>query len=208
MLGQRLLLKFVISASLNSFFSQCGMGYSLCKGGIYHHAVSTAIIAEKLADLNGEISPSLAYTAGLMHDIGKVVLDQYIDADFPFFYRQLNEKEKSLIDVEKDVLGIDHTEVGSDLARSWSLPSSLVETARYHHKPEKTLQNTELVHIVYLADLLMSRFHTSLELERLNTEALASRLEAIGFSIDRFADIVDYIPVKSLELSPEIALIN
>ena len=208
MLGQRLLLKFVISASLNSFFSQCGMGYSLCKGGIYHHAVSTAIIAEKLATLNGEISPSLAYTAGLLHDIGKVVLDQYIDADFPFFYRQLNEEEKSLIDVEKNVLGIDHTEVGSDLAHRWSLPASLVETARYHHKPEKTIQNTELVHIVYLADLLMSRFHTSLELERLNTETLASRLEAIGFSIDRFADIVDYIPVKSLELSPEIAPIN
>jgi predicted solute-binding protein len=54
----------------------------------------------------------------------------------------------------------------------------------------------------------MSRFHTSLELERLNTEALASRLEAIGFSIDRFPDIVDYIPVKSLELSPELALIT
>jgi HD-like signal output (HDOD) protein len=88
------------------------------------------------------------------------------------------------------------------------LPDSLAETVRYHHKPENTVKNTELVHIVYLADLLMSRFHTSLELERLNTEALASRLEAIGFSIDRFPDIVDYIPVKSLELSPELALIT
>jgi putative nucleotidyltransferase with HDIG domain len=184
------------------------MGYSLCKGGIYHHAISTAIIAEKLADLTGKISPSLAYTAGLLHDIGKVVLDQYIYADFPLFYRQLNEESKYLIEVEKNVLGIDHTEVGSDLAHSWSLPESLAETIRYHHQPENTVQNHELVDIVYLADLLMSRFHTSLELERLNTEALASRLEALGFSIDRFPDIVDYIPVKSLELSPELTLIN
>jgi putative nucleotidyltransferase with HDIG domain len=208
MLGQSLLLKFVISASLNNFFSQCGMGYSLCKGGLYHHAISTAIVAEKLADLTGKVSPSLAYTAGLLHDIGKVVLDQYIYAGFPLFYRQLNEERKNVIDVEKNALGIDHTEVGGDLARSWSLPESLAETVRYHHKPENTVKNTELVHIVYLADLLMSRFHTSLELERLNTEALASRLEAIGFSIDRFPDIVDYIPVKSLELSPELALIT
>ena len=208
MLGQHLLLKFVISASLNNFFSQCGMGYSLCKGGIYHHAIGTAIIVEKLADLTGKISPSLAYTAGLLHDIGKVVLDQYIYADFPLFYRQLNEERKNLIEVEKNVLGIDHTEVGGDLAHSWSLPESLVETIRYHHKPENTVQNTELVHIVYLADLLMSRFHTCLELERLNTEALASRLETIGFSIDRFPDIVDFIPVKSLEASPELALIK
>jgi len=64
------------------------------------------------------------------------------------------------------------------------------------------------VHIVYLADLLMSMFHTSLELERLNSEALASRLEAAGFSIDRFVDIVDYVPVRYPELTPESALMT
>jgi putative nucleotidyltransferase with HDIG domain len=208
MLGQHLLLKFVISASLNNFFSQCGMGYSLCKGGIYHHAIGTAIIAEKLAILTGKISPSLAYTAGLLHDIGKVVLDQYINADFPLFYRQLNEERKNLIEVEKNELGIDHTEVGGDLAHSWSLPESLVETIRYHHKPENTVQNTELVHVVYLADLLMSRFNPCFELERLDTELLASRLETIGFSIDRFPEIVDFIPAKSFEASPELALLK
>ena len=208
MLGQHLLLKFVVSASLNNFFSQCGMGYSLCKGGIYYHAIGTAIIAEKLAELNGKISPSLAYTAGLLHDIGKVVLDQHIDADFPLFYRQLNEERKSLIEVEKNMLGIDHTEVGSDLAHAWSLPGSLVEAIRYHHKPENTIINVELVHIVYLADLLMSMFHTSLELESLNTEALASRLETIGLSMDRFPEIIDFLPIKPLGAVPELALIN
>lgn len=206
MLGQHLLLKFVISASLNNFFGQCGMGYSLCKGGIYHHAIGTAIIAEKLADLSGKISTSLAYSAGLLHDIGKVVLDQYIYAEFPFFYRQLNDERKNLIEVEKNILGIDHTEVGGLLSQSWSLPESFFEAIRYHHKPEDAVQNTELVHIVYLADLLMSKFHPCLELERLDTKFLAPRLEVIGFSIDRFPDIVDSIPVKSLEFSPELAL--
>jgi putative nucleotidyltransferase with HDIG domain len=205
MLGQQLLLKFVISASINDFFSQCCKGYSLCKGGIFYHAISTAVITEKLASLTGKISPSLAYTAGLLHDIGKVALDQYIFADFPLFYRQLNEEEQNLIEVEKNILGIDHTEVGGDLACSWSFPESLVETIRYHHKPENTVQNTELVHIVYLADLLISRFNTCFELERINTETLASRLEIIGFSIDRFPHIVDLIPLRSLEGSPELA---
>ena len=208
MLGQHLLLKFVISASLNNFFSQCGMGYSLCKGGIYHHAIGTAIVAEKLANLTGKISPSLAYTAGLLHDIGKVVLDQYIFADFPLFYRQINEERRNFIEVEKNEFGIDHTEVGGDLAHSWSLPESLVETIRYHHNPENTLKNTELVHIVYLADLLMSRFNPCFELERLNTEPLVSRLETIGFSIKNFSEIVDFIPVKSFEASAELAMIN
>jgi putative nucleotidyltransferase with HDIG domain len=208
MLGQHLLLKFVIYDSISVFFSQCGMGYSLCKGGIFHHAVSTAVVAEKLASLTGKISPSLAYTAGLLHDIGKVALDQYIYADFPLFYRQLNDEKQNLIEVEKDVFGIDHSEVGGDLAHSWSLPESLVETIRYHHMPENSVQHTELVHIVYLADLLMSRFNTCFELERINAETLSSRLETIGFSIDRFPEIVDLIPVKSLEPSPELTLLS
>jgi hypothetical protein len=54
----------------------------------------------------------------------------------------------------------------------------------------------------------MSRFNPCLELECLNTETLASRLETIGFSIDRFPDIVDFIPVKSLGASLEFALIK
>ena len=208
MIGQQLLLKFVISASLNNFFSQSGMGYSLCKGGIYHHAVGTAVIAEKLADLTGKVEPSLAYTAGLLHDIGKVVLDQFINAGFPLFYRELNEAEKNFSDVEKQVLGTDHTEVGADLARSWSLPDSLIETIRHHHKPEAAQKHNALVHIVYLADLLMSRFHTGLELERLNTETLAARMQAIGLSISEFPAIVDHIPIKVLESSPEVALMG
>ena len=206
--GQHLLLKFVISASLSNFFSQTGLGYSLCKGGIFHHAVGTAVIAEKMADLTGKAEPSLAYTAGLLHDIGKVVLDQFINSSFPLFYRELNEEEKNFSDVEKQVLGTDHTEVGQVLAENWSFPETLVAAIRHHHTPENATQHSELVHIVYLADLLMSRFNTGLELERLNTDALAKRLETIGLSISEFPRLVDDIPVKVLESSPELALMS
>lgn len=208
MLGKHLLVKFVISASLNNFFNQSGMGYSLCKGGIYHHAVGTAVIAEKLAEITGKVKPSLAYTAGLLHDIGKVVLDQYIHSGFPLFYRELNEGGKNFSEVEKQVLGTDHSEVGAQLAQNWSLPDSLVETIRHHHTPEDARQHVALVHIVYLADLLMSRFHTGLELERLNTDALAARLGAIGLAISGFPALIDHIPIKVLESSPEFALMG
>ena len=106
------------------------------------------------------------------------------------------------------MLGTDHSEVGANLALNWSFPESLVETIRHHHNPEEAQQHNELVHIVYLADLLMSRFHTGLELERLNTDALAARLETIGLSISRFPALVDHIPLKVLESSPEFALIG
>lgn len=207
-LGLRLLVKLVISVSVNEFFSHSGLGYSLCKGGLYHHAVGTAIIAEKLADYTGSVEPGLAYTAGLLHDIGKVVLDQSIASAYPLFYRKLFEEENNFSEMEKEILGIDHTQIGSKLARKWSFPESLTDIIRNHHEPEKAARHLELAHVVYLADLLMCRFHSGLELERLNTEALASRMETIGLSIDKFADMVDLIPAGVFESSPEMAILQ
>lgn len=205
-LGQKKLLKFVIVAAIKTFFNQSGMGYSLCKGGIYHHAVGTAIIAEEIARVTEKVDPSLAYTGGLLHDIGKVVLDQHIQAVFPLFYRQFYEEGKSSLEVEKSIFGIDHQDAGSTLAHRWSFPESLLEIIKHHHQPENGVQFKVLVHIIYLADLLMSRFHVGLEIERLNTDALAGRLEILGLSIDSFSDIVDMIPVNDLEFSSKMAL--
>ena len=143
-----------------------------------------------------------------LHDIGKVALDQFIHSGLPLFYRELNEGQHNFSDVEKQVLGIDHTEAGARLAINWSFPESLVETIRHHHNPEDARQHNGLVHIVYLADLLMSRFHAGLELERLNTDALATRLETIGLSISKFPELVDHIPLKVLESKPEFALMG
>lgn len=200
-LGQKKLVKFVLSATIKSFFDQAGMGYSLCKGGIYHHAVGTALIAEEIARTTKKAEPALAYTGGLLHDIGKVVLDQHIQAGSPLFYRQLSEEGKDSSEVEKTVFGLDHQEVGTILAGQWSFPTSLIEVVKHHHQPENALQYTNLVHIIYLADLLMSRFNVALEVERMETTALAERLKTLGFSIDAFSDIVNMIPAKALEYS-------
>ena len=72
-LGQELFIKLVISAAVESYYSQSGNGYSLCKGGLYHHAIGTAMVAEKIALMTDSVVPAIAYTAGLLHDIGKAI---------------------------------------------------------------------------------------------------------------------------------------
>ena len=205
-LGFKNLVKLAISTLMGNFYGRSDAGYSLCKGGLYHHAVGTAIISEKPANLTAKVKPGLAFTAGLLHDIRKVVLDQYIASAYPLFYRQLFEEETDFSAAEKTNLGIDHTQVGGDLAVRWSLPDSLIDTIRHHHKPENALRNFELTYIVYLADLLMSRFHAGLELERLSTETLSTKLGTIGFSTEKFSDIVDLIPAGVFKSEPELAL--
>ncbi|MBW2609614.1 MAG: HDOD domain-containing protein [Deltaproteobacteria bacterium] len=192
-LGEKRLLQMVVSAVVEDFFSQDRQGYSLCKGGLFNHALGTAMISERLADLTRKVPADIAYTAGLLHDIGKVVLDQYMAIAYPLFYRRTQVDGDNLIGVEREVFGIAHTEAGGRLAESWSLSEDLVEVIRHHHHPEEAAGNPELTHLVYLADLLMSRFMVGQELERLCTDSLASRLQKLGISIKKFPRIIDSI---------------
>ncbi len=206
-LGVNLLVKFVIAAAVEGFFDQTASGYSLCKGGLYHHAVGTAIVSEKLARLTQAAKPGLSYTAGLLHDIGKVVLDQFVTGAAPLFYRQLiEEKAIDFIQAEQSLFGTTHGEVGHQLAQKWALPDSLAGAIRHHHRPERDHRFAELNHIVFLANLIMSRFHAGLELEKPDTGELAPRLRAIGLTAGQLARIVDMIPLNVFEAAPVSAI--
>jgi putative nucleotidyltransferase with HDIG domain len=198
-LGQDLLVKLIISAAVQSYFDQSGMGYSLCKGGIYHHAIGVALVAEQIAILTKEVAPSRAYTAGLLHDIGKVVLDQHVTAVYPLFYRKLMEENHDVIAVERKLLGTDHIQVGHYLARRWDFPEPLIMCIRHHHHPDVTAPQGKLTAIVFLADLLMSRFNSGLEIECHDTRRLARQLATLGLSESRFAELVDLIPGAALK---------
>ena len=200
MLGEKQLLKLTISAIFKDFYSQRSRGYSLCKGGLFNHAIGTALLSEQLAVLTGKAASDIAYTAGLLHDIGKVVLDQYMCKAYPFFYRRTQLANESLFTVEQEVFGISHDDIGGKLAERWSLTDDLINVIKNHHHPERASMGSELTHIIYLADLLMSRFFVGQEIERLSDEHLDSRLQKIGLSVDQFPVIVDNIPRQIFSL--------
>lgn len=200
-LGEKRLLQLAISASMEDFFPKETGGYSFCKGGLFNHAVGTAMICEKLADMTGFVSDDIAYTAGLLHDIGKVVLDQYMGLVYPFFYRRIQNEDQNLIDVENDVFGVTHTEIGGLLADQWLIPEEIVEVIKFHHDPEQATLNPELTHIVYFADLILSRFMVSNEMDRLNTDYFSERLNKIGLTPEQFPAIIEKLSEEISNLS-------
>ena len=201
LLGEKRFLQLVVSASIENFYPQNGDGYSLCKGGVYRHALGTAVVCESLADFTGRVQADIAYTAGLLHDIGKVVLDQFVAASSSNFYRRTQMDGENLIDVEKEAFGMDHTEIGGLLAEHWNLPDNLTDAIKHHHEPKHAEIDSELTHLVYLADLLMSRFLVGQELERLSTDDLISRLDGAGIMAEQFPIIIDSIPQRMFEAS-------
>ncbi|MFH1351135.1 MAG: HDOD domain-containing protein [Pseudomonadota bacterium] len=200
-MGERHLLQLILSASLEKYYSDSIQGYSLCKGGLFHHALGTAMVAEELAKFTSKAPPDIAYTAGLLHDIGKVVLDQYISPAYPFFYRRTQIDRIELCEAEKESIGLTHPEAGGLLGESWSLPENLIDTIRHHHYPERSTNDPQLTHLIYLADLLMSRFQVGQELECLNMDRFSYRLKEIGLSASQLPIIVDLIPREIFDAS-------
>ncbi len=202
-LGQDLMVKIILSAAVQSYYEQSAMGYALCQGGLYYHAIGCAQIAEVLARGTKSEEPAKAYTAGLLHDIGKVVLDQYVTATAPLFYRDIMEQKENVLSIERRLLGISHVEAGALLARQWSFPAALTQAIQFHHQPEKSSDYKALCAIVYLADLVMSRFYAGLEIERLETKYLTRQLARIGLTWQGLLELVDLIPPFVFNSTPK-----
>jgi HD-like signal output (HDOD) protein len=109
------------------------------------------------------------------------------------------EENHDVIAVERELLGTDHIQVGHHLARRWDFPEPLIECILHHHHPNAKAPHGELAAIVFLADLLMSRFNSGLEIECHDTRRLARQLSTLGLSADRFSELVDLIPSAALK---------
>ncbi|HKK91349.1 MAG TPA: HDOD domain-containing protein, partial [Desulfobacteraceae bacterium] len=196
LLGEAILMESVITAAVKNYFNQAGnLGYSLCRGGLFFHAVGSAETAKAIAGITGKADPHKAYTAGLLHDIGKVVLDQYIARICPVFFRGVNHNEKTSLATEQAVLGTTHCKAGELLAEKWQFSTPLKQVVRHHHDPETCTAHRELVSMVYLANLIMSRFNTGLVLERVSTSSLDAALESLNLDVSDLPELIDAIPL-------------
>lgn len=194
-LGESYLLKSLITAAVDTYYNRRGSSsYSLCKGGLFFHAVSTALAAEKIAQITKKADPNLANTAGLMHDIGKVVLDQLLSDSYPLFFRNL--KTKTALETEKKIIGLTHCDSGKYLAKKWKFSDALSDVVEFHHSPEKAQNNKEIVSIIFLADFLMSRFNTGLKIEKVKEDQLNWVLDTLGLSPGELPNILDSMPVS------------
>ena len=203
-IGEKNLLLPALSFSLQNFITHAMQGYSLCKGSIFHHSVRTAGISGKLAAITGKVHPEQAYTAGLLHDIGKVILDQYAYSTYPLLYRQLQIQGNNLASYEKTLFGIAHTEAGYLLACRWGMPECICETILHHHEPHEVKDNRCLTHLVYVADLISSRFVIGHHVNKMDTSHLRSSLDAIDFNTGNLPALLASASFKAFALTSSL----
>ncbi len=101
------------------------------------HSLVVAGVARQLGQTyaRDELEPGDCYVAGLLHDFGKIVLAQFLPAEFSEAMRLSAERGRPLHEMEVQVVGVDHGVVGALLAQRWTFPVELVESIRDHHNP-------------------------------------------------------------------------
>jgi putative nucleotidyltransferase with HDIG domain len=130
-------------------------GYDLGPKQLWEHSLATALTAAEVAKHLGVRDPADAFTAGLLHDLGKVVLGNFIDVDLNEIMGLVRSEEVSFDEAERAVLGMDHAEVAAILLHNWKLPQEIVDAVRWHHRPALWEgEDDTLVSIVHLADVL------------------------------------------------------
>ena len=127
-------------------------GYRLDSGELWLHAQKTAMVCENLARLLHSKQVEEAYVSGLLHDIGKLILNDVMQADYSRIATFILRYKMSLWEIEKKLIGIDHAQAGSLMAEHWNLPAALADSIHFHHYPAMAPADPYLPAMVNLAN--------------------------------------------------------
>lgn len=121
----------------------------------WQHCIATALLSPEVVNAVQSSGNESEYVAGLVHDVGKIVMAWAFPDHFTEVHRRAVQGVRPLVEIERDVLGIDHGELGALYLERHHLPEVLVKTARFHHHPEKAEGYERIVASVQIADLLV-----------------------------------------------------
>ncbi|MBN2023048.1 MAG: HDOD domain-containing protein [Pirellulales bacterium] len=105
------------------------------RAGLWSHMVGTAVVARQIAEITRKAPPQEAYLAGLLHDTGYILLDQYLHGPFCRVIDELDESAPTW-QIELRLLGFDHAALGGYVATKWHFPACHAAAIRCHHLPE------------------------------------------------------------------------
>lgn len=151
LLGVSALVSLVLTGCAERYFRRARAMDETLQRALWEESVSNAIAAALLAKLVGGVDRSRAYTAGLLQNIGRLVLESHLRREAAEIER-VEATGVSRLEAERAVLGVDHAEVGARLCEHWGFPAVLCDTVRHHHEPERAELDPALCYAVHLGE--------------------------------------------------------
>lgn len=165
-------------------------GYGLDEGALWKKSVSCAIVARDLADRMTLGDGNLIFTAGLLRDIGKVVLNRFVDASFHRIQDLIEQEKLSFREAEKRVIGVDQAELGGLIARKWGFGKRLEVLIRNSHMPDPKRISDAASGVVYLADKVCIMLGIGVGADGLAYRFHREVLDSLGVGADDLQGII------------------
>jgi putative nucleotidyltransferase with HDIG domain len=153
-LGLKRVYQMVLAVCVAPMTRKPIRGYDLTPAMLWQHAIATAMAAEYLAQELGSAEPADAFTAGMLHDMGKIVLGNFVDVDMARIRQLMEERNIPFDEAERETFGTDHAAVAASLLQRWQIPARIVTAVRFHHHPSGCSDPEPLLDIVHIADVL------------------------------------------------------
>ncbi|MBI2265004.1 MAG: HDOD domain-containing protein [Armatimonadetes bacterium] len=154
-LGFNTLRSLVLSVATFDLFAKRGQDLIFDRQQLWLHSLAAAVCAKSIARRIAYPNQEEMFVAGLLHDVGKVILDQYLHSEFAQAIESAKTEKTPMYEAEKKVLGYNHAEIGKLICEKWRLPMILTEAIRYHHDVDAARDNAKIASIVHVADILV-----------------------------------------------------
>ncbi len=205
-LGHKTLGELMTMAGTSGLLDNELVGYGLEAGDLWQHSMGVALGSKILATRKHVSLAEDAFTAGLLHDTGKLILDPYVFERKEEFEQFMADGQQSFLEAEKQILGFEHSEIASEACKSWRVPQALSTAIRYHHYPSQS-QGDKLAYIVHVADAMAMMAGLGLGIDGLLYKLDDSALEFLNLNekdiINIMGEIVEAVKEITGGQSPQ-----
>jgi len=197
-----------LSIALSKFFQFDHETYRKNLVNLWMHSLAVAFTSEVIIgfcspEVRDNLEEDLIYSAGLLHDVGLVVICQQKPALYEELSSTYNRDRGFLPDIERDIFGYSHAEVGQFLLRYWDFPDKISEIVRYHHEHEKAGDEIKpYAKILHIADSICTQYGYSDDVEAIVEPFDVSAWHDLGLKDENIQDIIKVVEdkIKKAEL--------
>lgn len=167
LMGLQGVVELVLAQNFGANLRRAQKGYLLEKGELWKQSLACAMVARDLAERRQLGNLPAIYTAALLKDIGKVVLNEFIEGQAGKIQQLVEKKGLSFIEAEKQCIGVDHAELGGIIAREWHFNSHLIFMIENHHLADPGARRDPCTASIYLADMVAMMSGSCIGVDRL-----------------------------------------
>ncbi|MBU1342783.1 MAG: HDOD domain-containing protein [Proteobacteria bacterium] len=200
MLGIDQILEIVLMKSGAKVLSGKQIGYGLHEGAMWKYSVSSALIAKQIAVKLSMENKNTIFTAALLKDIGKTVLDRFVMDSFEKISSLVVNENLTFREAEKKIIGVDHAELGGMIAKMWKFSPRMVKIIRHHHLTDASMVKDKEIAVVYLADCICVVIGIGVGSDGVSYRFNDQAMKELGMEADDISKIISRFAIHMQEV--------